>query len=1070
LEVNRVYKYQSAKLLKFQLALLLLLLSPLTVIAQSANIIAIEPGSGTPGTTIAIRDTTGSNTGKNCFVTVGSGRAQSLGTMQGVLSYVVPNDLAAGIIISFICTGGADGLRTNTATFTVTALAIIVQPPSQPADADGDGLPDTRDNCPNEAGPLDNNGCPVSAPPPLDSDADGVADNVDACPNAFGAPENNGCPVVVPTQVPALILPSLPPDGSCVIATLDAAPVNVRELATTDSAIVASLDPTLTYAVVGRIEDNSWLQINGGWVAAFVVRLGGDCGAVPVGDGLSNTLMVGEQPPSTLLLPAVQKIRDAAARMQNCPDLFPSVDGLPTFLTLYIVGEPDPCVFAQAELDGLFLSAGQPDPMASLEFDYGQWVNGLCPDRWGVIYDFVHLLNRIQDRSPEVWQDVTSRITEDNICLVLQEFGELSYLNPYVFPDQAVNLIAVAYCTYGYYNVLSSAWVQRMEGFIDFLQIPPDHMRVLDILSQDDACGVIEFIRPIGVLSSGNLQFYTTLADSCGIGRGTAAERAIYNSVREAYDSQAAANLGCAGFDQYTSFPLPADLQPTMPQIAQDADCQGNFRLLASFNGGLNPETVFRLLTSLDPCANAYEYAYYGSYNGVNNLPLPACFQNGDVVIPAPSQGQEATVVNTGSSWRQKLLILDRPLDQICNYMDLNVGSGGFALVPTEDALDLAIVPSATPLGIIAAPTATLPLIVAEPALLPTSPPLLDSSPTPPIQPVDQPPVAVPSTVVPESEPIIFSYSLGNSQNPVVATFLTYDQQGNFEGRYLLTSVRHRFFSIVDRTQLLQLPPDCCPGIRNDLPVSILPGGHAVAYYADDPADGSLTLRVHDGETSAEEPTIRLGTFIADTTYPSVWSPDGQFAVITAANGTSAAPLEGHQLLVFHLGGQPSASEPVLTIENAAAPTISPNGRLLAFDRLDTTGRNIYVRSMNSGEITPITQQPAGSECFGAQFGLDSLTLFFTCQINGETTLYRYGLAGVTPIRTGIANAQNPSPGPEPGFITFDDGQTLYVSRDDGTNARPYAQLEGLSLRGLQWTPPPAVTDSVWLDLSAPTG
>lgn len=1060
-----MYKYRYSKLLKFQLALLLLLLSPLTVIAQSANIITIEPGSGTPGTTIAIRDSTGSNTGKNCFVTVGSGRAQSLGTMQGALSYVVPNDLAAGTIISFICTGGADGLRTNTATFTVTALAIIVQPPSQPTDADGDGLPDTRDNCPNEAGPLDNNGCPVTAPPALDSDADGVADNVDACPNEFGAPENNGCPVVVATDVPALVLPPLSPDGPCVLATLDAAPVNVRELATTDSAIVASLDPTLTYAVVRRNTDNSWLQINGGWVAAFVVRLGGDCGAVPVGDGSSNTIMVAEQPPSALLLPAVQKIRDAAARLQNCPDLAPTVDGLPTFLTLYIVGEPDPCVFAQAELDGLFLSAGQPDPMASLESNYGQWVNGLCPDRFGAIYDFVHLLNRIQDRSPEVWQDVTSRITEENICLVIQEFSEQSYLNPFVFMDQDVNLIAVAYCTYGYYNVLSSAWVNRIEGYIDFLQVPTGHMRVLDTYSTEDACGVIEFIRPVGVINSGNALFYTNLADFCGIGRATAVERAILNSVRGAYDAQAAANLGCAGYDQYTSLPLPADLQPTMPQIAQDAECQGNFRLLASHNGGLNPETLFRLLTSLDPCGNAYEFAYYGGFVGVNELPLPPCFQDGQVIIPAPSQGQDDVVLTIDSSWRQKLLILDRPLDQICNYLDLNVGSDGFALVPTEDALDLVIVPSATPLGIVAAPTATLPVIVADQGLLPTSPPLLDSSPIPPVQPTDQLPLAVPPTAVPGAEPIIESYSIGNNHDPVVATFLAYDEQGNFDGRYLITAVRHRFFSVVDRTQLLALPADCCPGIRNDLPVSILPGGKAFAYFADDPADGSLSLWVHGTEVPADQPTLRRGTFVLDTTYETAWSPDGQFAVITAANGTSAAPLEGHQLLVFDLG---SPASPVLTVENAAAPTISPNGRLLAFERQDATGRNIYVRTMNSGEITPITQQPAGSECYGAQFGLDSLTLFFTCQINGETTLFRYGLAGVTPIRTGVANAQNPSPGPEPGFITFDDGQTLYISRDDGTNALPYAQLEGLSLRGLQWTPPSGSLDSIWLDISAP--
>lgn len=54
-------------------------------------------------------------------------------------------------------------------------------------DADGDGISDAKDNCPNTLGLKDFDGCP-------DSDLDGIADADDACPNAAGDASNNGCP------------------------------------------------------------------------------------------------------------------------------------------------------------------------------------------------------------------------------------------------------------------------------------------------------------------------------------------------------------------------------------------------------------------------------------------------------------------------------------------------------------------------------------------------------------------------------------------------------------------------------------------------------------------------------------------------------------------------------------------------------------------------------------------------------------------------------------------------------------------------------------------------------------
>lgn len=60
---------------------------------------------------------------------------------------------------------------------------------SRPKDKDNDGVLDKVDNCPNEAGPIENAGCPWG-----DADGDTVLDNVDNCPSEAGVVENQGCP------------------------------------------------------------------------------------------------------------------------------------------------------------------------------------------------------------------------------------------------------------------------------------------------------------------------------------------------------------------------------------------------------------------------------------------------------------------------------------------------------------------------------------------------------------------------------------------------------------------------------------------------------------------------------------------------------------------------------------------------------------------------------------------------------------------------------------------------------------------------------------------------------------
>ncbi len=56
-------------------------------------------------------------------------------------------------------------------------------------DSDGDDVQDANDECPNDRGPVKLKGCP-------DTDQDGVADKDDDCPEQQGVAANNGCPAV----------------------------------------------------------------------------------------------------------------------------------------------------------------------------------------------------------------------------------------------------------------------------------------------------------------------------------------------------------------------------------------------------------------------------------------------------------------------------------------------------------------------------------------------------------------------------------------------------------------------------------------------------------------------------------------------------------------------------------------------------------------------------------------------------------------------------------------------------------------------------------------------------------
>ncbi|MFC4095068.1 DUF5723 family protein [Euzebyella saccharophila] len=110
------------------------------------------------------------------------GLVQGAGAQWGAGFRAGPLYIGSGSVLSLL-------LSDNSKAADVYAGLKIPVYQGKPKDRDGDGIVNKKDNCPDEYGPIENNGCPWP-----DTDGDGVNDNEDQCPDEAGEAENNGCP------------------------------------------------------------------------------------------------------------------------------------------------------------------------------------------------------------------------------------------------------------------------------------------------------------------------------------------------------------------------------------------------------------------------------------------------------------------------------------------------------------------------------------------------------------------------------------------------------------------------------------------------------------------------------------------------------------------------------------------------------------------------------------------------------------------------------------------------------------------------------------------------------------
>jgi hypothetical protein len=189
----------------------------------------------------------------------------------------------------------------------VTALGTEVQ--VLPGQRTGVGLQNLR------ASAAPSNPSPFT----LETELGGLVEVIDLLPEPIELPETTPPPDATPSG--AVVLPTLPTTGECVIATGDTVPVNIRQRPTIDAPIVGALDPTQTYPVIGRDNTGQWYQTLRGWSSAGVTRLGGICTNVPV-----NFIQV---TPTPTIAPSITPSGRIAGNNEYPNVQVPFVDGQP---------------------------------------------------------------------------------------------------------------------------------------------------------------------------------------------------------------------------------------------------------------------------------------------------------------------------------------------------------------------------------------------------------------------------------------------------------------------------------------------------------------------------------------------------------------------------------------------------------------------------------------------------------------------------------------------------------------------------------------------------------------------
>jgi Tol biopolymer transport system component len=168
-------------------------------------------------------------------------------------------------------------------------------------------------------------------------------------------------------------------------------------------------------------------------------------------------------------------------------------------------------------------------------------------------------------------------------------------------------------------------------------------------------------------------------------------------------------------------------------------------------------------------------------------------------------------------------------------------------------------------------------------------------------------------------------------------------------------------------------------GARSDSAPAWSPAGDRIAFVRHN-AGGPCGIVVKEVPAGRE---AAVGGCTLDDSTPLAWSPSGS-AIYYVDRSTPTAPLRVMRLDLVD-GRSAAVTSPDPRLVGDDLPTPSPDGRRLAFVRLDAGLWRAWVQTLSTGALAPVG--PAARSFNGLGWSNDGRTVFLSVQLGGSAAL-----------------------------------------------------------------------------------
>lgn len=236
--------------------------------------------------------------------------------------------------------------------------------------------------------------------------------------------------------------------------------------------------------------------------------------------------------------------------------------------------------------------------------------------------------------------------------------------------------------------------------------------------------------------------------------------------------------------------------------------------------------------------------------------------------------------------------------------------------------------------------------------------------------------------------------------------------------------------------------------VRRTLPAFNPHGG--MVGFLESPPGAPSSLVVYNFVSGERRTLFTEGNGLQLLPHRPAWMPNARDLIIMV----SMQDGEG-RTGIYLLDLLDEEGAPLLIVEGGYEPVVARGGVFMAYVKDINGVPNIFTQTLSNNREQAITDQREGEGCTSPTFSNNPTVMFFVCDQAGEGKLYRYDLTGLNPVNLPVASIRRAVAGPIDGFISYDDGESIYLSSFDGRVNAPLVTVGDLPVSHVHWATAP---------------